>query len=228
MSELFLELFSEEIPVSLQKNIREGLILDIKKILDDKSIKFKNHFSLSTPNRLVVVFQSVEKVVKIKSEEIKGPSTSSQSQALEGFLKSHKISKKNIFKKKNDKGEFFFYKTKEVKLKTSDLIKEKLPKIINEFKWKKSMKWGNYDLHWGRPLKSILCVFDKKTLNFSLGHLKSSNSTYLDKDFEEKKRNFQDFNSYKKHFEKIGIILDQDKRKDFIKKGIEKVLKKKI
>jgi glycyl-tRNA synthetase beta chain len=31
MSELFLELFSEEIPVSLQKDIREKLILDIQK-----------------------------------------------------------------------------------------------------------------------------------------------------------------------------------------------------
>ena len=44
MSELFLELFSEEIPVSLQKNIRENLVLEIKKVFEDKSIKFKNTF----------------------------------------------------------------------------------------------------------------------------------------------------------------------------------------
>ena len=24
------------------------------------------------------------------------------------------------------------------------------------------MKWGEFDLNWGRPLKSILSVFDKK------------------------------------------------------------------
>ena len=89
------------------------------------------------------------------------------------------------------------------------------------------MKWGNYDLNWGRPLKSILCVFDKKVINFSLGHLRSSNFTYLDKDFEEKKKIFTDFISYQKYFEKVGTILDQEKRKDFIKKAIEKVLKKK-
>ena len=29
------------------------------------------------------------------------------------------------------------------------------------------MKWGNFDLNWGRPLKSILCVFDKKSLILS-------------------------------------------------------------
>ena len=227
MSEFFLELFSEEIPVSLQKNIRENLVLEIKKVFEDKSIKFKKYFSLSTPNRLVVVFQNLDKEVKIKSEEIKGPSTSSPTEALEGFLKSQKITKKQVFKKKNDKGEFYFYKTKEIKLKTSDLIKENLPKILSEYKWKKSMKWGSYDLNWARPLKSVLCLFDKKVINFSIGHLRSSNFTFLDNDFEERRKTFTDFNTDQKSLEQSGTILDQDKRKDFIKKEIEKVLKKK-
>ena len=87
MSEFFLELFSEEIPVSLQINLRKRLLEDINKIFDDKSIKSKKNFSLSTPNRLIVVFKGLEKEVEIKSEEIKGPSTSSTPQALEGFLK---------------------------------------------------------------------------------------------------------------------------------------------
>ena len=227
MSELFLELFSEEIPVSLQKDIREKLILDIKKVFEEKSIKFKKYFSLSTPNRLVIVFQNLDREVKIKSEEIKGPSTTSPPQALEGFLKSQKISKKQVFKKKNDKGEFYFYKTKETKLKTSDLIKERLPTILIEFKWKKSMKWGSYNLNWGRPLKSILCIFDKKVINFSIGHLKSSNYTFLDKDFEERKKTFNDFKTYQKSLEQTGTIIDQDKRKDHIRKEIEKILEKK-
>ena len=112
----------------------------------------------------------------------------------------------------------WFFKTKKKNLNTFDLLSESIPKIITDFKWKKSMKWGNYNLNWGRPLKSILCVFDKKVVNFELNHLKSSNLTYLDKDFEEKKKIFNDYDSYQKYFHKIGIILDQEKRKDLIKK----------
>ena len=227
MSDFFLELFSEEIPVSLQINLRKELHEEINKIFENKSIKSKKSFSLSTPNRLIVVFQGLDKEVLIKSEEIKGPSTSSALQALEGFLKSKNISKNEIFKKKTDKGEFYFFKKKKKKLKTFDLLSENLPKIIGNFKWKKSMKWGNFDLNWGRPLKSILCIFDRKVVNFKLNHLKSSNVTYIDKDFEEKKKTFYDYDSYQKYFHKIGIILDQDKRKDLIKKNIEKILKKK-
>ena len=227
MSEFFLELFSEEIPVSLQINLRKGLLEEIKKIFDNNSIKLKKNFSLSTPNRLVVVFQGLDKEVEIKSEEIKGPSTSSPVQALKGFLKSKKVNQEDIYKKKIDKGEFYFFKTKKKKLKTSDLLSENLPRIIGDFKWKKSMKWGSFELSWGRPLKSILCVLDKKVVNFKLFHLKSSNLTFIDKDFEEKKKTFNDYKSYQKYFHKIGTILDQEKRKEIIKKDIQKVLKKK-
>ncbi len=227
MSDFFLELFSEEIPVSLQKDLRNYLLREIKRIFDDRSIKSKKNFSLSTPNRLIIVFQGLDKEVKIRSKEIKGPSITSQPQALEGFIKSQNINKKDIYKKKIDKGEFYFFKTKEKKLKTFDLIRIKLPETIKNFKWKKSMKWGTFDLNWGRPLKSILCVFDKKTVIFRLNHLQSSNFTYIDKDFEEKKRSFIDFNSYKKFFETNEIILDQDKRKNKIKREIDKILVKK-
>jgi glycyl-tRNA synthetase beta chain len=89
------------------------------------------------------------------------------------------------------------------------------------------MKWGSYNLNWGRPLKLILCVFDKKVINFSIGHLKSSNYTFLDKDFEERKKTFNDFKTYQKSLEQTGTIIDQDKRKDHIRKEIEKILEKK-
>jgi len=227
MAEFFLELFSEEIPVSLQKNLRKGLLFEINKIFEKNLIKSKKNFSLSTPNRLIVIFQGLDKEVEIKSEEIKGPSISSGPQALEGFLKSKNINKNFIFNKKTDKGEFYFFKTKKKKLKTLDLLSENLPKIINDYKWKKSMKWGNFNLNWGRPLKSILCVFDTRIVDFELHHLKSSNFTFIDKDFEDKKKTFNDYSSYQKYFNKIGTILDQEKRKDLIKKNIEKVLKKK-
>ena len=104
MAEFFLELFSEEIPAGLQKNLREKLLEDFQKLFIEKSIKSKKSFSLSTPNRLTVVFEGLEKEIKILSEEIKGPNINSPDQALEGFMRSNKIEKKDLFKKKNKKG----------------------------------------------------------------------------------------------------------------------------
>ena len=226
MAEFFLELFSEEIPAGLQKNLRIKLLEEFQKFFLEKSIKSKKKFSLSTPNRLIVVFEGLDKQINLSSEEIKGPKTNAPEQALEGFIRSNKIKKEDLFKNKTEKGEFYFYKTKSRLLKTDDLLKEFVPKLLEKYQWKRSMKWGEYDLNWGRPLKSILSVFDRKTINFSFHHISSSNSTYIDKDFEEKKRVFKDFKSYEKYFQKQGILVDQVKRKGFIIKEFSKLLSK--
>ncbi len=227
MSEFFLELFSEEIPVSLQKNLREKIFEDFKNLFEEKSIKSKKNFAFSTPNRLVIVFEGLDKQIKIKSKEIRGPKTSAPEQALEGFLRSSKIAKKDLYKKKTEKDEFYFYKTVATSLNTHDLLTEFIPKILSNFQWKKSMKWGEFDLNWGRPLKSILSIFDKRIISFKFHHLTSSNLTFLDKDFEDKKRSFENFKKYEKFFENNGVIINQNKRLKIINKSFLNILGKK-
>jgi glycyl-tRNA synthetase beta chain len=227
MSEFFLELFSEEIPAGLQKNLREKLLEEFQKFFLNKLIKSKKSFSLSTPNRLIIVFEGLDKEIKIKPEEIKGPKINAPEQALEGFVRSNKIEKKDLFKNKTEKGEFYFYKTKSKILKTHDLLIEFIPKLLENYQWKKSMKWGEFDLNWGRPLKSILSIFNKKIINFKFHHLVSSNSTYIDKKFEDKKKIFTDFKIYEKYFRKQGIIIDQNKRGKLINREFSKILNKK-
>ncbi len=226
MAEFFLELFSEEIPAGLQKNLREKLLEEFQKFFLEKSIKSKNNFSLSTPNRLIIVFEGLDKQIKISSENIKGPKTNAPEQALEGFMRSNKIEKKDLYKNQTEKGEFYFYKSGSRNLKTHDLLAEFVPKLLENYKWKKSMKWGEFDLNWGRPLKSILSVFDKKVVDFEFHHILSTNSTFIDKDFEEKKKIFTDFRSYEKYFKKLGTLINHNKRKEFIEKEFSKILNK--
>jgi glycyl-tRNA synthetase beta chain len=227
MSEFFLELFSEEIPSSLQKNLREDLLESFKKLFGEKFISFKKSSSFSTPNRLIIVFDGLPKQLVLKSEEIKGPNINAPEIALEGFMRSNNISKKDLFKYKTEKGEFYFFKTQSKKLNTQDLLEELVPLVLQKIQWKKSMKWGEFDLNWGRPLKSILAVFDKKKLTFTFHHLSSSNLTFIDKEFEEKKKIFTDFKEYVNFFKKINIIIDQKQRKNLIEKKLNEISKKK-
>jgi len=227
MSEFFLELFSEEIPAGLQKNVREKILDEFNKEFEKKSINSKKSFSLSSPNRVVIVFEGLDKQIKIKSEEIKGPKTNAPEQALEGFMRSKKITKDDLYKKKIEKDEFYYYKTNSKTLNTRDLLIDLIPKVLENYQWKKSMKWGEFDLSWGRPLKSILSIFDKKIINFKFHHLLSSSSTFVDKDLEEKKKNFLSFKEYEKFFEKQGILINQNKRLKIINKNFLRILKKK-
>ncbi len=223
MSEFFLELFSEEIPSRLQINARNDLIQIFKKFFDDNEIIVKGKINTySTPNRLIVHINKIPKDVIKKAEEIRGPNINAPEKALEGFLKSNKISKEKVFKKSTEKGIFYFYKKPSQKIKTYDLLKENIVSLLLKISWKKSMKWGNHDLYWGRPLKSILALFDKKIIEFKLNHLQSSNKTFTDKDLEDEVKSFFDFKSYIKFFKQKGVTIDQNKRKEFIIKEINK------
>ena len=227
MSEFFLELFSEEIPSSLQKSLRENLLNSFNKLFEEKFISFKKKLSYSTPNRLVIIFEGLQKKIVLKAEEIKGPNVNAPEMALEGFMRSNNIIKKDLFRKKTDKGEFYFFKTKSQKLNTHDLLEEFVPLVLQRIQWKKSMKWGDFDLNWGRPLKSILALFDKKKLTFNFHHLASSNSTFIDKEFEEKKKIFTNFKDYNNFFKKLNIIIDQNQRKNLIEKKLNEITNKK-
>ncbi|MDC0565557.1 glycine--tRNA ligase subunit beta [Candidatus Pelagibacter sp.] len=227
MSEFFLELFSEEIPSTLQKNLREDLLNSFIKSFNEKFILFKKSSSFSTPNRLIILFEGLQKQIILKSEEIKGPSIKAPELALEGFIRSNNISKKDLFKKETDKGEFYFFKTKSKKLNTQDLLEELVPLILQKIQWKKSMRWSDFSLNWGRPLKSILAIFDRKKLTFNFHHLISSNSTFIDKEFEEKKKIFFDFKDYNNFFKKLNIIIDHNQRKNLIEKKLNEISKKK-
>ena len=228
MSEFFLELFTEEIPASLQSAARENLLSSFTEFLDKENIDYKNNGKVfSTPNRLVIYFKKINKEIVQNSEEIRGPNINAPDKAIEGFIKSNKIDIKEVYKKKTDKGEFYFFKKPYKKLKTIEILGENIPQILEKIKWKKSMKWGDFNLYWGRPLKSILAIFDEKPIKFKFHHLTSSNLTFIDKDFEEKTRSFKNFKSYLSYFKNIKVIIDNELRKKNIEKELIKLSNKK-
>ena len=226
MSDFFLELYSEEIPHGLQIHARKQIHELIFKELNENNIKFKGFDVFSTPKRLIVFIENITLNQKIESQEVKGPKVGCNDQALEGFLKSKNALKEDLIQKSTDKGEFYFVKLPAKTLLTSDILRKKLPSILQTINWKKSMRWSDHDCFWGRPLKSILCLLDNKVLDFSFFHINSSNSTYVNGPFEDKEIKIKNFKDYKKNLEKNKIEIDHKKREQKIRTELEKVLKK--
>ena len=227
MSEFFLELFSEEIPANLQKNARKNLLQNFKDFFRKKDISFNKEISFSTPNRLLILFDSIKPEISQKEEEIRGPKIDAPEKALNGFLRSNNLENKDLYKKENEKGVFYFAKKPAKTIKVFDLLNENIPLILDKILWKKSMKWGDFELYWARPLKSILAIFNNKNLIFKYYHLQSSNFTIIDKDFEDRTKTFKNFKLYIDYFKKSKIIIDQNQRKKFIETKLLKISNKK-
>ena len=227
MSEFLLELYSEEIPPQLQINARKELRENLKKLLEEESIKYNAICSYSSPTRLVILIKNLEDKIKIPAKEIKGPKVGVPENILTSFMKSQKANKSDVFQKEISKGKFYFVKTKAKEMLAKDLIIKIALNSIASLSWKKSMKWSNNNLMWGRPLRSILAVLNKKLLPFRYGHLKTTDSVIIEKDLKTKIKKVKNFNEYQSFLRKNHIIVDQEDRLSKIIKKFETICKNK-
>ena len=159
--------------------------------------------------------------IKIPAKEIKGPKVGVIDDIVNNFLKAHQSSRKDLMKKQTDKGNFYFIKTKSKEIFTEEVLKKIVVNSIASIKWKKSMRWADTDLLWGRPLRSILAVYNNKVLTFSYGHLKSWEYTYIEKDLDTKSKKINNFKEYQKLLLNNNIIFNQEDRERKITKKFE-------
>ena len=110
MAELFIELFSEEIPAALQVNARRKIKQILEEKLGKKEISFKSSQSFSTPKRLVFFIKGIPEKIEQKGKVIKGPKVEAPKVALDGFIKSNNLNKSDVYKKEIEKGEFYLQK----------------------------------------------------------------------------------------------------------------------
>ena len=226
MSHFLLELYSEEIPHGLQIDTRQNIEVLFNKKLTEYNIAFKKFSVFSTPTRLCVSIEGLPSTLSVPSKEIKGPKVGSPEQALAGFLKSNQSEQKDVFEKTIDKGNFYFVKTKKENLDLQKLFATTVPEILQSLSWKKSMRWANHSLVWGRPLKSILSLFDNHTVNFNFHHLSSSNKVYVGSVQEEKQVSIKSAGQYFQILKDKNIILDQNEREKMVLKSLSAIFKK--
>jgi len=223
MAELFIELFSEEIPSKLQIDTRRKIKQIFEEKLQIKEIKFNSSKSFSTPKRLVFVIDGLPEKIEQKGKNLKGPKVDVPQVALDGFIKSNNLSKSDIYKKKIEKGEFYFANTKPKIINILQELQHIVPSVMRDYSWKKSMKWSSYDLNWGRPLRSIIALFNNKVINFDYFHLQSNNLTFVDGTNGEKQKKVSNFKSYLSILKSKNIVLDHEKRKEIILKKFKNI-----
>ena len=223
MAELLLELYSEEIPPSLQISARNQLKFLIENSLKENEIKFKDLKVYSSPTRLTLFVKGLPDKTKIAAQEIRGPKVGSTEEILESFAKAKNVTKSDLFEKNTEKGKFYFTKINSKNLLVDELLKDILPKSLASISWKKSMKWSDYNLMWGRPLRSVFAIFNGKKINFEFDHLQTTDSIIIEQDLTIKSSKIKNFKDYNVFLKSNKIILDHNEREKIILNKIKKV-----
>ncbi len=220
MAELLLELYSEEIPPQLQIAARSQLKEFIKNTFEDENIKYKELSVYSSPTRLTLFINDLAEKIKTEAKVIKGPKVGSPDQVTQGFLKAKNVSQKDLIEKDTDKGKFYFIKTQPQSILVEDLLIKIIPKAIGSINWKKSMKWSDHNLMWGRPLRSIFASYNNKKLSFNYEHLDATDEIIIEQDLNTKSKKIKNFKDYLNFLKSNKIIIDHKERENIILKKI--------
>ena len=227
MAELLLELYSEEIPPQLQIGARNQLKNFFEKSFEEESIKYKEILIYSSPTRLTLVVKDLVEKIKIESKEIKGPKVGSPDQILHGFMKAKNVSNNDLVEKETQKGKFYFLKTEPKNILVEELLISLLPKALTSISWRKSMKWSDHNLMWGRPLRSIFSLFNGKKITFQFNHLESSDEIIIEQDLDSKNKKVKNYKEYNSLLKSNNIILDHNEREKIILKRFSAISKSK-
>ena len=217
MPQLLIELYSEEMPAGLQEAGAQILKNSFINGFEEEGLTYGKSQIFWSPMRLSLIIENVASYTDDLVIEKRGPRKDSNNMAISGFAKSVGVKDTQLVLKDTAKGSFYFYSYAKKGEQSPIIIERVLKKIINNFSWSKSMRWGDGKLKWVRPLHSILCLFDKKPLKFSIEDIESNKFTYGHRFVSPEKIAINKVEEYFSKLKNKNVILDAKERIKIIK-----------
>jgi len=222
MPDLFLELFSEEIPARMQVQAQENLKKLVTDALVAQGLVYEGAKAFSTPRRLALSVHGLPARQPDRREEKKGPRVGAPEKAIEGFLKGAGLKSISEAKVQPDKKGDFYVAVVETKGRASEeIIAEIVPDAVRKFPWPKSMRWGAGDLQWVRPLHSVLCTFGPETeepeiVKFTVDGIETGNFTHGHRVHAPGRIEVRRLADWMKKLETAKVVVDRERRKQQI------------
>ncbi len=231
MSDFILELLSEEIPSRMQKQASEYLLREFRQQTEGAGLEVGQIQSFYSTRRLTLIVTNMKSQTSEMAVEKLGPRIDSPDDAINGFLRSNNIKSIDDCDILDDKKGKRYRYIETVPAKTAiTILPPIIEEIIRKFSWPKSMRWGNGNSRWVRPLRNIMAIIYE---NNSVSKLKINVEGLLANDYTFGHRFLKNQKIYIKrvsdYFEALTnhlVIADQGQRRELILEQISKIEKK--
>ncbi|QKX02748.1 glycine--tRNA ligase subunit beta [Wolbachia endosymbiont of Litomosoides sigmodontis] len=226
-SQLLFECLSEEIPSRMQNSAAAQVKSYITNALNKNNVKFASIEVFITARRITLFVDNIS-ISRLKSsnDEIKGPNVNASKRAIEGFLRKNKKNKTDLFVRKVNNADFYCIKKDVCSFNIREFLKRQLEEMLKNFSWPKSMRWSERKERWVRPIKNILCILNNEIIPVSFAGITACNTTYGHRSFSsDTALTVKTPKDYFELLEKSNVILQPDKRKQFILDQINKFAK---
>jgi glycyl-tRNA synthetase beta chain len=232
MSFFLLEIGTEEIPAGLINPAYTFLRDEFEKLFKQNNINFDKIIANGTPRRLFLYIEGLPEMQNDREEIVIGPPASiafdkdgNLTKVAIGFAKSKGIDESNLSKITTEKGEYLQGIKKIKGIQVTEFIINNIKDVILNIPFKKSMRWGDKNIRFARPIHWFLSVFDGKPLSFEIDGIVASNMTYGHRFMGKEGFEVDSFSGYINGLKERNVIVSFEERKSEILKQLKEIEK---
>lgn len=224
-SDFILEIGTEELPASAIDSAMSQLKEIGIELMAGLELGHGEIRSYGTPRRLVLSIRDLDIDQPDRKLEAKGPSAQAAyapdgapTQAAQGFAKSQGVNVDDLEIRESDQGRYVYASRFVPGRPTSELLAEALPGVITAIDFEKSMRWGNRDIRFSRPIRWLLALLGDSSVHFSIEDIVSGNLTYGHRFLADNPMLVDSAEEYGQAMVKGRVVFDQVLRRELIVK----------
>ena len=136
-----------------------------------------------TPRRLTYVVRKLKDRQKASEETVLGPpktvgydAKGKPTRAAEGFAKAQGIDVSSLRLFTTDRGEYLGYVREQAARPVGEILPRLVADWIPTIPFKKSMRWGDQEVRFARPVHWIAALYDGQVVPFAFGNVQTGNT----------------------------------------------------
>jgi glycyl-tRNA synthetase beta chain len=226
--DLLLEIGTEEVPAHVMPGILEQLKENAGKAFSNLRLSYENIRTLGTPRRTALLVRGLAERQQDISSENRGPSVQiafdadgNPTKAAQGFARGQKIEAKDLVVKDG----YVYASVHKKGEETIELLPELLPGLICGLSFPNTMRWADLDFKFIRPLRWLVALYDDTIVPFEVADVKSGRVSRGHRFLSQGDFSLDRAADYEKACEEQFILVDQDKRRDMLRRQIAEVAK---
>ena len=217
--DLLLEIGTEEVPA----HVMPHLLADLKRLAGDmlaaRRIAYESLRTIGTPRRSALLVTGLAERQEDVSTETRGPSVAiafdaegNPTKAGAGFARGQGVEPSELIQRDG----YVYAAVHEKGAETAQLLTEMLPELIRAIPLPNSMRWGDLDFRFIRPIRWLVALYGTDVVPFTLANVTSGNTSRGHRTLAPQDFVIASPADYEAACEKAYIIVDPERRRAMI------------
>ena len=226
--DLLFEIGTEEIPAHVMPHLLENLAQLAETMLKEHRLSYEKVRTLGTPRRAALIVTGLAERQEDVNTETRGPSVAiafdadgNPTKAGAGFARGQGVDPSALIQRDG----YVYASVHESGAATAELLTSLLPDLVRAIPLPNSMRWGDLDFRFIRPIRWFVALYGTEIVPFTLAGVTSGNHSRGHRTLAPADFVITSAADYEAACEKAYIIVDPERRRAMICEQITETAK---